>query len=119
MKKILHLASQNCNIGDGALIQSIQDMLKEKRNDLEFINEDKWEYTRYKTKNMDYFYKKANNVDAIIIGGGGMISAHQSCKENGISFPISQNFLQNYKKPIIFYALGDNVFYKEEYPHTK
>jgi polysaccharide pyruvyl transferase WcaK-like protein len=109
---IMHIASHTTNIGDGALIKGIQSTLTEDLNaEINFINHCTWDFTNYGTRVFDRNYVDwlNDNCEMLIIGGGGMIGGRQK-QTSGINLPILPGVLKYLKVPVVFYALGHNLF---------
>lgn len=115
MKKhytIAHIASHTTNIGDGALIKGIQSTLTEDlKTEINFINHCTWDFTNYGSRVFDRNYVDwvNDNADMLIIGGGGMIGGHRR-QISGVNLPIQPGALKHLKIPLVFYALGHNLF---------
>ena len=112
--KIWHIATHTANIGDGALVNGIQTTLKQDleeeiqfHNDCLMYYENYWGNKKYDQELVDQINEEA---DLLIIGGGGMMDGRRSRKHTGIGFDLPLNLFEQIKIPIVFYALGFNLF---------
>lgn len=109
--RFAHIASHTTNIGDGALIQGIQTILPlDLGKPIEFVNEDIWDFRFYKSRDFDTRYVQwlNDNVDLLLIGGGGMIS------QNGFSLPLKPDTFNLLSVPVVVYGVGHNLFRGEK-----
>lgn len=117
--KAYHIATHTANIGDAALVNGIQSTIKQDISpDIYFQNDCLMSYENYwGDKKYDEHLVKTinNNYDFLIIGGGGMIDGQKARKELGIGFDMPFSLLKKIKVPIIFYALGFNLFRNQKF----
>jgi polysaccharide pyruvyl transferase WcaK-like protein len=121
----MQIASHNTNIGDGANIDGFQrTFLEDARNsgievffhDVEIL--DFLPHIGKKDFNSQEFIDFANQMDLIVIGGGGFFSAFPRFKNTGCHVDFTINTLDKIKAPIVYYALGFGVYYQQKYHNT-
>lgn len=112
-RRVLHIASHNINIGDGALISSIQ-------NYLALISSSRIQYDNLDILNFSppYGHLSLDSIefspyDLVLVGGGGTIDGHKT-RVNGMVFPLTGNQLRTFPTSLAFVALGYNLFPGEE-----
>lgn len=118
--KVMQIASHRTNIGDGANITGFQKIFKEDAHDydVDFINEEIMEYKPHlgdKDFNSKKFIQHANDMDMVVIGGGGFFSAFERFKNTGCHVDFTLETLDQIKTPIVYYALGFAVYYGQQY----
>lgn len=119
---IAHIATHSTNIGDGALIDGLQNKLKQSVDrELLFLNEDLMDFTLYRCKRFDSSYVDWLNksADLLIIGGGGMIDGGKKNANSGLALPFDLNVFSRLKIPVIFYAVGHNLFPGQRFYHKE
>jgi len=119
---IAHIATHSTNVGDGALIDGLQNKLKQLVDrQLLFLNEDLMDFTLYRHKRFDYSYVNWLNrsADLLIIGGGGMIDGGKKNVGSGLALPFDLKVFSKLKIPAIFYAVGHNLFPGQRFYHKE
>lgn len=123
MIRIWHLATHSTNIGDAALIQGLHTTLREDwKRPVEFIADPLMEYDNYwGEKRFDSrFVERVNSeCDLLLIGGGGMMDGGRKDHNTGMAFNIPLDLLNNIRAPVVFYALGHNLFPNQKYWHSQ
>lgn len=120
--QIIHIAVHSANIGEGALVCGMQKMLKKDiQNPIDFYNEDRMQFTAYNQKklNGEYFEWVNQNGKILLIGGGGMIRHGKHKNFGGLYIDGNLNALAGLKRPIVIYAVGENLLYNEKYEYGK
>jgi len=112
--KVLHLASHEINVGDGALNSAIRDRLTHLwGSEIDFtlgdVAVDRPELTA----------AQANEYDLVIVGGGGSISNGPFAAQNGTAMPMTIEEYSRSTTPFAFVGLGHNVFEGDPYRHGK
>lgn len=119
MIKIWHVATHTTNIGDGALVSGIHRTIREDWDrPVEFIPDCLMEYENYMgNKRYDDALVARINTDAdlLLIGGGGMLDGGRGDKNTGMGFDLPLELLEKIKIPVVFYAVGYNLFDKQIY----
>lgn len=119
MIRIWHTATHTTNIGDGALVSGIQNTLSEDwSSDIEFENDCLMQYENYfgqKKYDLNLVDEINNKSNLLIVGGGGMMDGGRGDKHSGMGFDIPQSLLDKITVPVVFYALGFNLFEQQIY----
>lgn len=115
---ILHVASHEINVGDGALIGGIRQVLREIAG---------FE-PRYRPMEMTDFPARSSEVspesldaasaDLILVGGGGSIDGRPSHTRSGMAFPLSGDEVRRLRTPLAYVALGVNMLPGEGLHHA-
>lgn len=107
---ILHIASHNINVGDGALISSIHRRLK-------YIAGIPLKFKAFDIVDFEPEYGGATlaQVDfaghaLTLIGGGGTIDSKRNRTTSGMAFPMSGQDIRQCKSPLAYVAIGYNLF---------
>ncbi len=106
---VLHVASHEINVGDGALIGGIRQVLREIAG---------FE-PRYRPMEMTDFPARSGevspesldslDVDLILVGGGGSIDGRPSHTRSGMAFPLAGEEIRRLRTPLAYVALGVNM----------
>lgn len=108
---IAHIASHSINIGDGAIINGIQESFRDRLfllnkgvkftpiDIVDFINPEP-----FTAEQLD-----CGNYDLIIVGGGGTIDGAPRT-ESGFAFRMEVGELRKLRTPIAFCGIGHNIF---------
>ncbi|MFH0793483.1 MAG: polysaccharide pyruvyl transferase family protein [bacterium] len=121
MMKILHIACHNTNVGDGALINGLQNSLRDIEPEIAFTNDDlmdsdnNWGHKRYDEA---FFRRAEKNFDLIVIGGGGLFDSNSASDLSGMTLNVDPKVLGTIKVPVVFYAVGFNVFRGQGFHHA-
>jgi polysaccharide pyruvyl transferase WcaK-like protein len=119
--RIWHIASHTTNIGDGALISGIHSTLREDwPRPIEFINDNLMEYADFwgsNEFNRELVKRINEESDMLLIGGGGMLDGARVHRYTGMAFNLPYQLWQEIKVPVVFYALGFNLFRSQHYWH--
>jgi polysaccharide pyruvyl transferase WcaK-like protein len=119
--RIWHIASHTTNIGDGALISGIHSTLREDwPGPIEFMNDPLMEYTDFwgkKEFNRELVERINGECDMLLIGGGGMLDGARAHHRTGMAFNLPHPLWREIKVPVVFYALGVNLFRSQRYWH--
>jgi hypothetical protein len=111
---VLHIASQNINIGDGALIHGIRHHLKRVADrPFSIANHDIVDFTTPRG-NMSLQDVDFSQHELTLVGGGGTISGSSSLVESGMAFPLSGQEIRRQRPSLAYVALGYNLFPGEE-----
>jgi polysaccharide pyruvyl transferase WcaK-like protein len=115
---ILHVASHEINVGDGALIGGIRQAIREIAG---FV-------PRYRPMEMTDFPARSGEVspesldaasaDLILVGGGGSIDGRPSHSRSGMAFPLSGDEVRRLRTPLAYVALGVNMLPGERLHHS-
>ncbi|MBI6191589.1 polysaccharide pyruvyl transferase family protein [Providencia rettgeri] len=117
MKKILHIASFEGNIGDNASHLGFTEIFKILNLDIKIDRlEIRKSYNNYKKNDRiifdDNFVQLANKYDYIIFGGGGFLDYWVDGSVNGTTINISNSILSKINTKILITSIGSN-------PHRK
>ncbi len=119
MIRVWHIATHTTNIGDGALVSGIhQTIRKDWGVPVEFIPDCLMKYRNYwgnKQYNQATVDEINTSCDLLLIGGGGMLDGGRGDKNAGMGFDLSHNLLKKISVPVVFYAVGYNLFDKQIY----
>ena len=108
---IVHIASHNINVGDGAISAGIHGVASAiLGTEVNFIAMDIVDYIGSPTPEAI----NSKKPDLVIIGGGGTIDGHKSRTKSGTAFQMSPSELSEINAPITFVGLGHNVFRDQE-----
>jgi polysaccharide pyruvyl transferase WcaK-like protein len=102
-------------VGDGALVRGIQATLPiDTETEIRFINHCITDFITHTKLRFDSSYVDwlNNNADLLLIGGGGFITATKN-EIAGLDLFFDFNVFQGVKIPVVFYAIGHNLFYGE------
>jgi polysaccharide pyruvyl transferase WcaK-like protein len=114
---ILHIASHNINMGDGAISAGIRRAVNSiMDNPVVFTAVDIVDYANYGS----YLLADAidnHGFDLVLVGGGGTIDGHVSRDLTGTAFNMPLDELEKVKTPFGFVGLGHNVFPVQETFH--
>ena len=117
MLNILHMASHLINIGDGAIHDGTRKYFsiaaREKETEVHFHNLDvvTFDLQRNLLSLKDVIPDK---FDIVLVGGGGSIDGFRN-KPCGISMPLTLDNLGEIKVPMLFWALGNNLYRGQEW----
>jgi|11_taG_2_1085331.scaffolds.fasta_scaffold00555_16 polysaccharide pyruvyl transferase WcaK-like protein len=112
MIRILHIGAINGNLGDNIAIKNVQKSFMSQHSDIEFVMlnaHDLW----HVRNNPDTVISiiKQNNVDAVLIGGGGLVEYHsyqsQLTKQK---LPLNERIIRECGVPVFLYGVGINTF---------
>jgi polysaccharide pyruvyl transferase WcaK-like protein len=115
VKTVVHIAMHTTNIGDGALVKGIQTTLPtDTDTEMMFIDHCITDFLSYRNHKFDNKYVEwlNSNADLLLIGGGGLISSKYSLKL------LKPDVLAKVQLPIVVYAVGHNLFYKQTFKHA-
>ncbi len=119
MIRIWHIATHTTNIGDGALISGIHQTIREDWNvPVEFIPDCLMEYQNYwgnKRYDQALVDKINTSCNLLLVGGGGMLDGGRGDRNAGMGFDLPYDLLQKIVVPVVFYAVGYNLFDKQIY----
>lgn len=122
MVRVWHIATHSTNIGDAALIQGLQATIKDDWGvPVKFIPDTLMEYQTYwgnKRFDAELVARINSESDMLLIGGGGMLDGGRLNKETGIAFNLPLHLFDKIKVPVVFYAVGHNLFPNQYYWHT-
>lgn len=109
--RVLHIASHNINVGDGALISSIQRRLRAiTATDIAYDEVDivdfEPEFGGLKLDTIDF-----SPYALALVGGGGTIDSKKSRTISGMAFPMSGKRLRSLQTPLAYVGLGYNLFW--------
>ncbi len=108
MRKILHMASHLINIGDGAIHYGTRKYFSEIENGTRFVNLDVVTFDLNRQL-VDLSGIDEGQFDMLLVGGGGSIDGFRN-KPCGIAMPLKLGTLKEIKTPMLFWALGENLF---------
>lgn len=112
--KILHLASHEINVGDGALNDAIRSGLRRLAGrPVEFDLQD------VAVGRPALTAEAVDRYDLVVVGGGGGISNGPHAADSGTAMPISFEEYRRSRVPFAFVALGHNVFEGDPFRHGR
>lgn len=121
--RVLHAATHDHNIGDGALVAGIHATLPPDLGaEIEFVPLD---VLGHKLRRRRRMLSKAEaralgaEYDLVLVGGGGMIEGGRGNYLSGINFNFDLDLLQASEVPWAFYALGFNQFRGTHFFHRR
>lgn len=121
--RIWHLATHTTNVGDGALVSGIQSTLRQDwPAAIEFINDDLMGYSDYwghKNFDLDFVNRVNAESNMLLIGGGGMLDGGRKKGHTGMAFNLPLHLWDKITVPMVFYAVGYNLFDGQYYWHNK
>jgi len=112
MIRLLHIGAMDGNFGDNIAIKNVQKSFMSQHKYIEFLMlnvHDLWSVKN----NPDVIIStiKKSNVDAVIIGGGGLVEYHsyevQLTKQK---LPLNEQIIRECGVPIFLYGVGINTF---------
>ncbi len=119
MIKIWHVATHTTNIGDGALVSGIHRTIREDwEMPVDFISDCLMKYENYmgdKKYNNDLVDRINDCADLLLIGGGGMLDGGRGDKNAGMGFDLPLELLKKIRVPVVYYAVGFNLFDNQIY----
>ena len=116
MRKVLHVASFNGNIGDNANHNGLRHLIRTYGSDqpvayteleirksyMNYAGDDRWTFD-------EHFAELANAHDAVIIGGGGFFEIWIEQSQTGTTIDMSLDILRKIRTPMLFFGLGFDV----------
>lgn len=108
--RVLHVASHRINVGDGALIAVIQRGLRSVAaanvdyHDFDIVDVEP-KYGGTSLADLDF-----GPYQLVLVGGGGTIDNKRSHDASGMAFPLSGDSIRRLEIPIVYVALGYNLF---------
>jgi len=111
LKKIVHLASFNGNIGDNAHHNGFYKSFEEIHGPIDWVQcEIRQFYRSWQDKYFDEeFSSFVNSHDAMIVGGGNFFEICHDYSSTGCTIDFNERFLDGIKIPIFFNALGFDI----------
>lgn len=110
VKPVLHIASHNINVGDGAITDGI-------RNELSKIADEVVEFSEIDILDFSPPYGNLSIQDIdfscyclTLVGGGGIIDGKAGRIRSGNAFPMSGAELRRARFPIAYVAVGYNLY---------
>lgn len=111
---ILHLGVFDRNTGDNIALAHLQYSLNQYVGDVKVYKvnlETFWRYNNSLEYTRSIYNKLVDNIDCIVVGGGGLIEyTGYEKKASGWKLPFWEETLRFIKKPIYFYGVGVNSF---------
>jgi polysaccharide pyruvyl transferase WcaK-like protein len=106
--RVLHIASHQINVGDGALIDGI-------RWQLDAVAERPIDYRPLDVVPLGSGAASFDpgilaDYDLVLVGGGGTIDGSPNHTESGMALPLSGDAIRRSPTPLAFVALGYNLF---------
>lgn len=112
--RVIHVASHNINVGDGAISSGIRRVFSSLIGDaVDYFAMDIVDYLG----NLSTDTINDHRPDLVIIGGGGTIDGHESRVQTGTALMLSQEELLKIHAPITFVGLGHNLFPNQTFAH--
>lgn len=112
--KVLHLASHEINVGDGALTQAIRATISQLAGtEVSFDLQDVAVFRKELTAT------ELDSYDLVVVGGGGGISNGPFAARTGTPMPISMEEYRKTKTRFAFVALGHNLFAGDPFRHAE
>jgi polysaccharide pyruvyl transferase WcaK-like protein len=116
---VLHIASHNINVGDGAISSGIHKAVSAvSMAEVDFHNFDIVDYKHphkmFTEESLDEL-----GMDLVLVGGGGTIDGHVNRVLNGTALPMDIEAISKIKTPMSFLALGHNLFPTQEFFNTE
>lgn len=111
--RVLHFASHEINVGDGALNAAIRDRLERLcARPIDFTLADVF------VRPEDVSAADVDAFDLVVVGGGGSISNGERNARNGTTLPMALDEYRRARVPFAFVALGYNLFAGEDYRYA-
>jgi polysaccharide pyruvyl transferase WcaK-like protein len=121
--RVLHAATHDHNIGDGALVAGMQATLREDLGrEIDFEPLDVLAAKLSGRRNMLPDVEPGEldeRYDLVLVGGGGMIEGGKGNYLSGINFNFRLELLEKTTVPWVFYALGFNHFRRSVFFHKR
>jgi polysaccharide pyruvyl transferase WcaK-like protein len=103
--RVLHVASHEINVGDGALNEAIRSGMKTLHGqDIDFDLRDVAVFREEISPDV------LDTYDLVIVGGGGGISNGAFASRTGTPMPVSLDVYSRTRTPFVFVGLGHNLF---------
>jgi len=118
--KLIHLANCNStNVGNGALISGLENVISEDFNrKIDWIRE-AWDDYTFGFKFFDEeFVKFVNQSDGLVVNGAVTIHGRKYLQETGMRFELPLKLIKKIKKPIVFYGISYRHFKGQEFFHA-
>jgi len=119
--KLIHLANCNStNIGNGALITGLENLISEDfKAEIEWVRE-AWDDYTFGIKYFDeQFVDLVNHSNGLIINGAVTIHGREYLRENGMRFELPLSLVKKVKKPIVFYGISYRHFHGQVFHHAE
>lgn len=120
---LLHLANhQSTNIGNGALIDGTERVLREDLgNDLLFHHEPWDDYTLSGgTRRFDRtFVDLVNGADALLVGGAVTMNGSTKYRHAGMRLDLPSDLWTRIARPVIFYGISCRIWPGQKYHHLQ
>jgi len=115
---VLHAASHQINVGDGALIMGMRGALaRVASTPVAFTDAEVVDFVG------DLSALQGENFgqrhDLILVGGGGAISGGRNFAASGMACPLGGNDIRRLRPPLAYVALGYNLFPGQPFFHKK
>jgi polysaccharide pyruvyl transferase WcaK-like protein/2-polyprenyl-3-methyl-5-hydroxy-6-metoxy-1,4-benzoquinol methylase len=114
---VLHIASHNINMGDGAISAGIRRMVETVvGTPTRFTAVDIVDYKNY---GQHFSAEQINEIkpDLVLIGGGGTIDGHPHREHTGTAFSMPFEEFDKIQAPVGLMGLGHNIFPNQEVYH--
>ena len=116
--RVVHIASHNINVGDGAISAGIRRMISEMcSTNIEFFNIDIVDYiSANRALNAEDI--NSHRPDVVLVGGGGTIDGHEARNLTGTALMMPMSEIEKVNAKFGFIALGHNAFRNQDF-HNK
>jgi polysaccharide pyruvyl transferase WcaK-like protein len=108
LARVLHIASHEINIGDGALIDGIRQQLDTLAS--QPIDYQPLDVVQIESGDLPFDPRRFADYDLVLIGGGGTIDGSPNHTASGMALPLSGDAIRQSPTPLAFVAIGYNLF---------
>ena len=112
MIRLLHIGAINGNFGDNSAVKNVQKSFMSQRDDIHFVMVNAHDFWEMKNDpNSIISIIKNNNVDGVLIGGGGLVEYHSyDTQLTGQKLPLNERIIKECGVPVFLYGVGINTF---------
>lgn len=110
--RILHIASHEINVGDGALNAAIRQRFLANHQEIKF------ELSDVAVHRKELTAQDLDQLDLVIVGGGGAISNSCFAARTGLPMPLSFEAYEATRTPFAFIGVGHNIFAGQRLRHA-
>lgn len=111
--RVLHIASHEINVGDGALNGAIRQGIRDVHDGpVEFDLADVAVFRK------ELSVAELDGYDLVVVGGGGGISNGAHARRTGTPMPLDLETYRRTRTPFAFVGLGHNIFAGQTFKHA-